>query len=162
LFPLSHALSLALGAIVLGPGCAHTVRIDTTPPGATVFVDGALLGTSPVDLEERSGLSRRYEVRLSKPGYEELVGHFEQSEWEARIARPALFLLWFPPSWPAWLFSRRSRRRHHWTLRRSPGDSTSAPQPPEDYPSKGDNAPAPTDYPDSGPPLDYPTGEGDG
>jgi hypothetical protein len=43
------------------------LHVRTSPPGATIFVDGAQLGTSPIILSDlRSG---RHQVRAAMPGY---------------------------------------------------------------------------------------------
>jgi PEGA domain len=43
------------------------LHVRTSPPGATIFVDGEQLGTSPIILTDlRSG---RHEVRVAMPGY---------------------------------------------------------------------------------------------
>lgn len=47
-----------------------SLRILSTPPGARVFVDGALKGTTPVTLPVPLGVHR---VRLSRPGYRDAV-----------------------------------------------------------------------------------------
>jgi len=50
---------------VLLTGCVHTTRIESEPPGASVYVDNELAGTTPLVYKERpSGVgSTRVEVR---------------------------------------------------------------------------------------------------
>ena len=53
-------------ALLAGTGCAHKIKVVTSPPGAMVSVDGKTIGTSPVVYEE-SPLpgSHRIEARLA-------------------------------------------------------------------------------------------------
>lgn len=55
-------LSLALG-------CAHKVQVVTTPPGASVLVDGVKVGTSPVTFEENL-LPGSHQIEARKEGYQ--------------------------------------------------------------------------------------------
>jgi hypothetical protein len=54
-----------------------TVEIATTPPGASVEVDGTPQGTTPVDLELRAGVHR---IRITKPGFREQSFEYEAIE----------------------------------------------------------------------------------
>lgn len=50
--------------------CAHTVIMDSDPPGAHVTVDGQHVGLTPVPFEDSPGWAHRYQVRLEKDGYQ--------------------------------------------------------------------------------------------
>lgn len=63
----TRVLSLALAA-ACSLGCAHKVKVVTTPPGATVSVDGKKIGTSPVTFEE-SPLPGSHRVEAQLEGY---------------------------------------------------------------------------------------------
>ena len=68
------------GSVVQGntaPGgevdAGSVLKVESSPPGAQVFVGGAFKGKSPIDLDLPAG---KYEVRLNLPNY---------YEWEAQL-----------------------------------------------------------------------------
>lgn len=61
--------ALLLVAALALTGCAHAVRLEAVPAGATIEVNGDLLGPAPVLWEERSGFRRTYTVVLRAEGY---------------------------------------------------------------------------------------------
>ncbi len=63
------SVALALALPTSGAGCATATRLHTRPEGATVYVDGELIGKTPVVYDNDPGLPRRYHVQLYKPGY---------------------------------------------------------------------------------------------
>lgn len=85
LLALATAALLAAGAQVLYPGCAtlldgssKEVRVKSRPAAAKVFVDGHLVGTTPLMTEvSRWGF---HKLRIEAPGFEPLevplVKHF--------------------------------------------------------------------------------------
>jgi hypothetical protein len=52
--------------------CATTTRLHTEPEGASIRVNGLLVGRTPVSYENGPGLPRRYHIQISKDGYEPL------------------------------------------------------------------------------------------
>ncbi|MBS2029999.1 MAG: PEGA domain-containing protein [Deltaproteobacteria bacterium] len=54
---------------VLLTGCAHTVVLDSQPPGAQVEVDGNLIGTTPVSFVDHASIRRTYDVVLKLPAH---------------------------------------------------------------------------------------------
>lgn len=53
-------------------GCATASRIHTEPEGATLYIDGLLMGETPFVFHNDPGLPRRYHVQIAKPGFEPL------------------------------------------------------------------------------------------
>lgn len=53
-------------------GCATATRFHTQPEGATLYVDGLLMGETPFVFHNEPGLPRRYHVQIVKSGYEPL------------------------------------------------------------------------------------------
>jgi hypothetical protein len=146
---LKLSVALLAAVAIVGSGCAHTVRLDATPSGAHVVVNGQGLGTTPVDFRERNGWRNRYDVRIDKPGYARVVQRLQQSEWEPSVMLPTLALCWFPPAWPALPFSHRARHRDHWNLERAQGSVADGPGP------AGHPHEPPSGYPGDGLPDDY-------
>ncbi len=144
------ASSLVLGAAIVAGGCAHRVRLDTTPGGAEVMVNGVHMGRTPVDFKERSGWGKRYDVQLKKAGYRPVKARVRQTEWDLRVVGPSLPFLWCPMVWPMAMFSRRARHGYHWKLVPAAGaaDPTGV--------DGGPAAPLPEDYPAEDAPQDYP------
>ena len=65
------ALPLLAAALLAGCSTKRTLTIDSTPPGAAVWVDGERKGTTPVQVPfVHYGT---FEVRLEKNGYEALA-----------------------------------------------------------------------------------------
>ena len=135
-------------------GCAHQVRLDTTPSGADVTVNGIPVGSTPVDFTERSGWRKRYDVAVTKPGYRPVRAEIRQTEWDQRVVLPALPVIWCPVFWPVVLFSQRARHGYHWKLERAsdrgglPGEVLPVDSLPDDYPEVA----LPDDYPPPPPP----------
>ena len=50
-------------------GCAHATLIESTPPGAEVYVNGVQVGVTPYTLTDTVGGGERYEIVLRKPGF---------------------------------------------------------------------------------------------
>lgn len=61
-------LAAAIAGFAL-PSCIHKTRIDTTPEGASVEIDGAPVGGTPVIFQTRTGAPKPYSVKIEKPGY---------------------------------------------------------------------------------------------
>ncbi|MCC7070932.1 MAG: PEGA domain-containing protein [Deltaproteobacteria bacterium] len=60
----AKAALTALALLVCAAGCAHSIRVESEPPGATVFVGGKRVGTTPVELTEVSGGIDRVPVEV--------------------------------------------------------------------------------------------------
>lgn len=61
----------AMAAWLLGAaGCSHSVLVKSQPMGATVFVNKAEVGVTPVEFDEDGGSREQvYRIRLEKDGY---------------------------------------------------------------------------------------------
>lgn len=156
----SRLLSALLAALLAGPGCAHLVRLDTTPSGATVTVNGVHHGETPTDFREYSGWERRYRVEISKPGYEPVREEIRQKEWDMRVAAPSALagLVTFGLGFAGLLWSRRCRHGYHWDLVAAPGEAPPPPAAklPSGQPLTGAGEPIPEGYPEPPEPEAYP------
>lgn len=68
--PISRASLLVVAMLALGGAtCApyQRVGVETTPPGADVYVDGELVGQTPLEL--RVGTEIDHSVMIKKEGY---------------------------------------------------------------------------------------------
>jgi hypothetical protein len=70
-----------LVGLCLLTGCLHKVLITTEPEGATILVNGEEVGTSPVEVEERTGLMGSMHIRAERPNYLPAEQTVEQTEW---------------------------------------------------------------------------------
>jgi hypothetical protein len=68
------------GSLVFASACSHTVKIDSSPPGATIFVDGEDKGKAPVTLDESNGFFDERKVRVELEGYAPLETTVVQTE----------------------------------------------------------------------------------
>lgn len=75
---LPVVVAVALG---LGSGCAHTMVIETEPPGASVMVNGEAQGDSPVVTQQLTSTGGRLHVTAEADGYEPTSVVVTQSEW---------------------------------------------------------------------------------
>ena len=63
------------------------LRVETEPPGASVFVDGRFSGQSPIEVELLEG---RRSVRVVRQGYYELVQALDATAGQAQVLRLVL------------------------------------------------------------------------
>lgn len=62
------SLNLLIGCATIFKGSHNAVDFSSEPPGAKVYVNGFLMGTTPVKLKLES--KRTYTVEFKKEGYE--------------------------------------------------------------------------------------------
>lgn len=62
-----------VGLLLVLSGCSEYVRFRSSPPGGRVFVDDALVGTTPVQYGTREVIHRTY--RVDMPGCGPVEGH---------------------------------------------------------------------------------------
>jgi hypothetical protein len=66
-----RSLLFAAFAIIVFGGCAESTVIRTSPPGATIYCDGTLVGISPTSYRvPRSALSEPHTCRAELDGFE--------------------------------------------------------------------------------------------
>jgi hypothetical protein len=82
---------LAVGMLVAGAACQHTVVVDSTVP-AEVRVDGVPRGPTPTTFTETVGLGELHDVEVSAPGHLMQRRLLRQSESAAGVAVPLLGL----------------------------------------------------------------------
>jgi hypothetical protein len=65
------AASLLASSLLVIAGCSESTRIRTSPPGATVWINGSELGEAPVEFKARSWSVRpnAYRYRVELPGH---------------------------------------------------------------------------------------------
>lgn len=64
-------ISVVLVVAVFVSGCASSTLINTSPTGAKVYIDGQLLGTSPVSHSDTAVSGSTKAVLLKKEGYKD-------------------------------------------------------------------------------------------
>jgi hypothetical protein len=55
--------------LLLASGCTALVRIEKNVPGATVKIDGRVVGKTPLELNLSDGIWEDFSVVIEKPGY---------------------------------------------------------------------------------------------
>jgi hypothetical protein len=80
--PAAIALVVAVLGIG-GGGCAHAVRIETEPPGATVVVDGERVGRGPATLQRTVFIGDQLRIAVAADGYEPATVVVPAQEWTA-------------------------------------------------------------------------------
>ena len=69
--PILSAALTALTALA-GLGCAHSVRIESTP-GAVILVNGKNIGSSPATFQETTGMAETVQVTARHLGREKTI-----------------------------------------------------------------------------------------
>jgi hypothetical protein len=77
---ISIAVALALG------GCASSTVIRTNVPGATVYLNGAPVGTTPYVMTDTKIVGSTTQVRIEAPGYEPVHGLITRNEQFSVVA----------------------------------------------------------------------------
>jgi TolB-like protein len=75
-------LAILLGVAVLAAGCQSTVHFRSQPPGAKLFVNGALKGETPCRVMLKWTTLTEFRIRLEKEGYQSYVARLEgEPKW---------------------------------------------------------------------------------
>lgn len=92
-------ISFIVAAAFLLASCSTLVRIDTPDaPGATVKLDGKVLGKTPLEKELSDAIWENYEVEIAKEGFKTYYGELEK---ELKVGTfIGGFLIW-----PFWLWT---------------------------------------------------------
>ena len=72
---------VAVVAVGVSSGCAHTVLIESTPGDAVISVDGKVLGDAPQRIERTVFIGDQMRVTATKDGYEPTTISVQASEW---------------------------------------------------------------------------------
>lgn len=91
--------------------CQHTTRMNTTPEGAEIYVNGIPIGETPVTYKSRSGFPQTYYVKIEKEGYKTLKDITIESQYRADESLVLLILGIVP-----YFFSARLEDQYIWHL----------------------------------------------
>ena len=61
-------LQLVLVLALITSGCAHTISVESSPPGASVLVDGVPAGRTPMALAEKTGRDDLVSIEVERDG----------------------------------------------------------------------------------------------
>ncbi len=79
--------------------CSSSTNIYTNPKGATVYLDGAKVGTTPYTMTDTKIIGTRTQVTFKKEGYEDLnVAIFRNEELDVAALIGGI-LVWVPLLW---------------------------------------------------------------
>lgn len=97
---LPWRLSAACVALSLAVGCGSSTTIYSQPPGATVYVEGKPVGTTPYVYSDVKPLGSKTHVRVVKSGYEPVDDILRRDErWEPLAVVSGVFLMFLPWPW---------------------------------------------------------------
>lgn len=97
---LAWRLLAACVALSLAVGCGSSTTIYSQPPGATVYVEGKRVGTTPYLYSDVKPLGATTHVRLVKSGYEPVDDVLRRDErWELLPILGGMFLMFLPLPW---------------------------------------------------------------
>lgn len=77
---IKRSIAMLLALSLLFISCSSTTVLKTTPPGAKVYLNDQLVGTTPYKYSDSKIIFMRNDVRLEKEGYETLYTSFSRSE----------------------------------------------------------------------------------
>src|SRR3954469_23234982 len=72
--------AVAAAALVGATACSSSTVIRSNPPGAKVFIDGAMVGTTPYTMSDTHIVGSSTSVRLEYPGYAPMDTAIHRSE----------------------------------------------------------------------------------
>jgi hypothetical protein len=90
--PMRFAFAVLL---VTAAGCASTTVLSTQPPGATVQLDGMMLGQTPFTFTETVSVFTKHMLVMRKDGFEDLSATIQPDQWQA--GKIVLSILCFVP-----------------------------------------------------------------
>lgn len=78
IFSTLLASSVVFGSATIFKGTSQAISINSDPEGAKVYIDGQLMGNTPLSISEKKSLSS-HEIRLEKEGYNGVSRTLEKS-----------------------------------------------------------------------------------
>lgn len=92
-------LPFALASLILLESCTSSTVIQSRPTGAKLYLNNALVGTTPYTHSDTKIVGATTDIRLQKEGYEPLITSFSRNEQaDAGAIVGGIFLL-FPFLW---------------------------------------------------------------
>jgi len=95
---MKKLISVVFAVAVFVSGCASSTLINTVPGGAKVYIDGQLLGDSPVSHSDTAVSGATKAVLLKKEGYKDKTTLIRKEEAKVGPIIGGLFFL-FPFIW---------------------------------------------------------------
>jgi hypothetical protein len=114
------SIALLLAVSVFSSACASTVRINSTPEGAQVFVDGAPVGYTPTTYTDTGIVFSQRQVEVRMDGYEV---HRATLRRDAELNVGAV-VVGFLCLYPLWLWALDYPSQVHYQLRPLYGDES--------------------------------------
>ncbi len=79
--------------------CASTTMLQSTPPGAKLYLNGEMVGTTPYNYSDTKIIGASTQVRLVAPGFKEYNGMLQRNEEVSVGAIIGGIFLLFPFLW---------------------------------------------------------------
>lgn len=95
----TRAIAFLLAAIVFLASCSSTTVIRSEPPGATLYLNGERVGTTPYTHTDTKVVGSQNIVELQLEGHETLITTFSRTEEADAGAIIGGFFLFFPFLW---------------------------------------------------------------
>ena len=77
---ITYKISAILVIVVFITACASTTKIDTTPSGATVYVNGERAGTTPYNYADTKIVGSTVQFKIKKEGYQDFETSMTRNE----------------------------------------------------------------------------------
>jgi hypothetical protein len=130
LLSMIRKLSLIVLLALFTSACAHQqAAFVSTPSGANVFVDGEKIGVTPCAYDYKLSQNAKYEVVISKDGYEplEFVVVTDETDTATRNKWLAAGAVW-SPLWLGTIFTKKLKDGYDFALRAEAPQMTAATQ----------------------------------
>lgn len=93
------AVALFLAGSIFLASCSSTTLIQSVPPGAKLYLNEELVGTTPYSYTDTKIVGSTTTVRLKKEGYETFNTTFSRNEEVDAGAIIGGLFVWFPLLW---------------------------------------------------------------
>ncbi|MFQ5657525.1 MAG: PEGA domain-containing protein [Candidatus Methylomirabilales bacterium] len=94
-----RSILVVLGLLLLVSSCASTMMVFTKPGDAEIYVDGEMIGRSPVLYAGESSLDGGVKVTARLPGYQERTVLVSREANAAHLGESVLFPFVMPWGW---------------------------------------------------------------
>jgi PEGA domain len=114
-----------VAALLLSACASHRATFVSVPAGASVFVNGEEIGTTPCTFCYKEGSETDYNIRVERGGYQAIEQQLTTDEVDAaaRSKWMAAGAVW-SPLWVGALFTHKLKESYEFVLRENPLERT--------------------------------------
>ncbi len=116
----SKLLTLFVLAAFLSACAPHQALIQSEPPGATVTINGAEIGETPIRYDYRLSTGSQHQVRISHQGYEPVDLTIKADKTDSGAMKRWLMagVVW-SPLWIGTIFTKKLKESYLFVMKRT-------------------------------------------